>query len=142
VAVSTTLAVQSALRPDIEFRDFLRHGRFMIQRGRTSGRCFFYPRVVEPGSGSEDLEWVEASGLGTIYSTTVVRTKPPAPVYNVAIVQLHEGPRLMSRVEGIDAEQVRIDMEVRVRIVRDSDDPYVVFDVLNSRDTLAPREGT
>ena len=69
-----------------------------------------FPRVAEPGTGCTDLEWVEASGKGTVYSTTVIRQKPPTPNYNLALIDLAEGARMMSRVEGIPPEEVRIGM--------------------------------
>jgi uncharacterized OB-fold protein len=100
----------------------------MLQRSRATGRYIFYPRVAEPGTGSTDLEWVEASGSGTVYSTTVIRQKPPIPSYNLALVDLAEGPRMMSRVEGIPPEQVRIGMSVSAKIVRENDVPLLVFE--------------
>jgi uncharacterized OB-fold protein len=100
----------------------------MIQRSRSSGRHVFYPRVAEPRTGATDLEWVEASGEGTVYATTVVRQRPPTPSYNVALIDLAEGPRMMSRVEGIAPEDVRIGMKVRARISRDGDQHLLVFD--------------
>jgi uncharacterized protein len=121
-----------ALQPDLEYQQFLQAGRFMIQRGRSSGRHHFYPRAIEPGTGRDDLEWVAASGLGTVYSVTVVRSKPPALPYNVALIDLAEGPRLMSRVEGIAPDAVSIGMAVRARIVKEDGNAFVVFDpVLN-----------
>lgn len=116
------------LKPDADFQRFLQEGRFMIQRGRASGRHHFYPRAIEPGTGHDDLEWVPASGLGTVYSTTVVRVRPPAPSYNVALIDLAEGPRMMSRVEGPAPEDVRIGMAVRARIVSEDGNAFVVFD--------------
>ena len=89
----------------------------MIQRAARSGAFVFYPRVAEPRTGVRDLDWVEASGRGTVYSTTVVRQKPPAPDYNVALIELAEGPRMMSRVDGIAPAAVKIGMAVRARIV-------------------------
>jgi uncharacterized protein len=115
------------LRPDPEYLEHLAAGRFMIQRSRGSGRHVFYPRVAEPGTGARDLEWVLASGKGVVYATTVVRVKPPAPSYNVAIVELEEGPRMLSRVEGLPPEQVTIGQRVRARIVA-GEAPYIVFD--------------
>ena len=112
-------------------RDYLRHlsdGRFMLQRSRATGRFFFYPRVAEPGTGSTDLDWVEASGNGTVYATTVIRQRPPTPSYNLALVDLAEGPRMMSRVEGIAPDAVRIGMRVKARIARDGETFLVVFD--------------
>lgn len=116
------------IRPDQEFQDFLQQGRFMIQRGRSSGRYIFYPRVVEPGTGNTDLEWVEASGRGSVYAATVVRPRPPEPPYNVVLVELAEGPRMMSRVEGIEPDDVTVGMSVRARIVHGEDGAYVVFE--------------
>ena len=112
--------------PDLQFRAHLDAGRFMIQRSVISGDHVFYPRVVAPGTG-EVLGWVEASGRGTVYSTTVVRRKPPEPSYNVALIDLAEGPRMMSRVEEIDPGKVTIGMAVTARIIEGEDGKLVVF---------------
>lgn len=114
--------------PDHDYQAFLKQGRFMIQRSASSGKHVFYPRTVAPGTGAEDLEWVEASGRGVVYSTTVVRVKPPAVPYNVALIELEEGPRLMSRVENVEPDAVRIGMPVRARIAQENDLAFVVFD--------------
>jgi uncharacterized OB-fold protein len=119
----------SDMRPEAEFTAHLAQGKFMVQRSRETGRCFFHPRIIEPGTGSSDLEWVEVSGEGTVYSTTAVSQKPPAQAFNVALVDLAEGPRMMSRIEGIPAEKVTIGMKVRARIVHvEGQQPFVVFD--------------
>jgi len=116
------------IHPDADFLRFLGEGRFMIQRSRASVQYVFYPRTIAPGTGARDLEWVEASGLGTVYSTTVVRKKPPEPSYNVALIDLAEGPRMMSRVEGIALDAVQIGMAVRAKIVTQDGEPVVVFE--------------
>jgi uncharacterized protein len=116
------------IHPEVQYRTFLAEGRFMIQRAKRSGRYVFYPRVAEPGSGDTELEWVEASGRGTVYSTTVVRRKPPEPSYNVALIDLAEGVRMMARVVGVAPEDVRIGMAVRAKIVEDGGGPLVVFE--------------
>lgn len=115
------------IQPEKQYREFLAQGRFMIQRARNSGRHIFYPRVAEPGSGDTDLEWVEASGHGTVYSSTVVRKRPPEPSYNVALVDLAEGPRMMSRVVGIEPDAVSIGMAVRAKIIDEAGSPLLVF---------------
>ena len=112
--------------PDHHFRAHLDAGRFMIQRAVTSGTYVFPPRTASPGAG-EALEWVEASGRGVVYSTTVVRRRPPEPSLNVALVDLAEGPRMMSRVEGPEPGDVRIGMAVRAEIVAGEDGPLVIF---------------
>lgn len=101
--------------PAIAFQKHLAAGRFMIQRGVNSGKYVYFARTVAPGTG-EDLEWVEASGLGTVYSTTAIPKRPPEPAQNIALIDLDEGPRMMSRVEGIEASQVQIGMRVQAAI--------------------------
>ncbi len=119
------------IKPEQEYLQHLQQGKFMLLMSKKSGRCFFYPRVAEPVTGNTDLEWVEASGAGTVYSTTTVRKKLPADNYNVALIDLQEGVRMMSRVEGLAPEDVKIGMQVRARISKDdSGEVCVVFDPL------------
>jgi uncharacterized protein len=117
-----------AMNPEKEYFAHLAEGRFMIQKTRSTGGHVFYPRVAEPGTGATDLEWIAASGRGTVYSTTVIRQKPPTPNYNLALIDLAEGPRMMSRVEGIAPEDVRIGMPVKAKIVHESEQALVVFE--------------
>jgi uncharacterized OB-fold protein len=116
-----------ALGPEAQFKAYLAEGRFMIQRSRSTGRHVFYPRVAAPGTGETDLEWVPASGDGTIYSITLNRTREGA--YNIALVDLAESPRLMSRIEGVDTAP--IGTRVKARIVSIDGEPAIVFDVAN-----------
>ncbi|MEO8722124.1 MAG: OB-fold domain-containing protein [Sphingobium sp.] len=102
----------------------------MLQRRRAHGKPFFYPRVAEPGTGSTDLEWVEATGLGTVHATTLVRVRPPQADYNVAIIELDDGPRMLSRVEGVEPADVAIGMRVMARIVPFEEHHAVVFEPL------------
>jgi uncharacterized OB-fold protein len=118
------------IRPEQEFFAHLAQGKFMLQRSRSSGKCFFYPRVAEPVTGARDLEWVEASGRGTVHATTVVRVKPPQQPYNVVLVDLEEGPRVMSRVEGMAPDAVYIGMKVQARIGSQDERPLLLFDMV------------
>src|SRR5216684_1448409 len=106
-----TMRTTTTFGPDREYQAFLAQKRFMIQRARATGAHFYYPRIAEPRSGALEWEWVEASGLGTVYSTTVVRSK--SGNHNVALIDLAEGPRMMSRVVGLSPESVVIGMQVR-----------------------------
>jgi uncharacterized OB-fold protein len=114
--------------PDAAFRRHLEEGRFMIQK---CGRCntyIFYPRLLCTGCGTDDLTWQTASGGGTVYSTTVVRRRPEqGGDYNVAVIELSEGPRLMSRVVGMAPADVAIGMPVRAAIEQTAQGPFVVF---------------
>lgn len=113
--------------PETYWRDALAQGRLLLQRATGSGATFFPPRMIEPGTGETEIEWIEASGLGTVYSVTMVNQKPPAPPYNVVLVDLDEGPRVMSRVEG--ASEVQIGLRVRARIDL-ADEPMLLFEPL------------
>jgi uncharacterized OB-fold protein len=91
------------------------------------GKPVFYPRAVAPVTGG-NLQWRVSKGLGTVYSTTVVYYKGEAPL-NVALIDMDEGFRLMSRVEDIDAMKVKIGMRVKFRAHAGDEKqlPYPVF---------------
>jgi uncharacterized OB-fold protein len=103
--------------PEKRYLDALAAGRFEIQKCAVCAKHVFYPRVLCPHCGSDRLKWVAPSGRGTVYSTTVVRRKPAdGGDYNVCLVDLAEGVRMMSRVVSIDPQQVMIGMDVKARI--------------------------
>jgi uncharacterized OB-fold protein len=97
----------------------------MIQRSRSTGRHVFYPRIAAPGTGEQDLEWVAATGRGTVYAITVNRGRDAT--YNLALVDLEEGPRMMTRIDGV--ETVPIGTAVTAKIIEDAGAPLVVFEV-------------
>ena len=105
--------------PEKRYLDALAAGRFEIQKCAACSRHVFYPRVLCPHCGSDRFDWVAPSGRGTVYSTTVVRRKPAdGGDYNVCLVDLAEGVRLMSRVAGVAPQEVKIGMAVRARIAQ------------------------
>jgi len=113
--------------PEAQWRAALADGRFLLQRAVSSGTVFFPPRLAEPGTGDDDIEWIEASGMGLVYSLTLVAPKPPAAPYNVVLVDLDEGARLMSRVDGVAPAALRIGQRVRARIIEENGAPLLVF---------------
>lgn len=117
--------------PDQVFADFLKKGQFCIQRCSDCQQHIFYPRIICPGCGSQQLEWVQASGKGVVYSTSVARGMPE-PDYNIALVDLEEGPRMLSRVVGLPPDQVFIGLEVMAFIGEIADVPVVLFKPLES----------
>ena len=103
--------------PEKRYLDALAAGRFEIQQCAACARHVFYPRVLCPHCGGGRLDWVVPSGRGTVYSTTVVRRKSAdGGDYNVCLVDLAEGPRMMSRVVNVPPAEVKIGMAVRARI--------------------------
>ena len=106
----------------------LERGELAYQFSPSSCEPVFYPRVVAPKTGAADLEWRVSKGLGTVYATTVVHPRDGAP-YNVALIDMDEGFRLMSRVEDIAPTSIRIGQRVRFRVHRPGGDepPCPVF---------------
>jgi len=97
------------------YQAHLDKGELAYQWSPAAGRAVFYPRLLCPFTGSTELEWRIASGLGTVYATTV--TYPfQGDGHNIVLVDCDEGFRLMSRVEEIDPRDVRIGMRVRFRV--------------------------
>ena len=82
---------------------------------------FFYPRTLCPACGSRDIEWRRVSGTGQVYTfciqhqTSVPGLRDGLP-FVTALVELDEGPRLMSFLVGVDPdpESVRCGMRVQV----------------------------
>ena len=61
-----------------------------------------------------------------VYATTTVYRRDDEP-YNVALVDLEEGFRMMSRVEGVSAEEVGVGLRVRFEVREEDDGPVAVF---------------
>lgn len=106
----------------------LEKGELAYQWSPAANRAVFFPRVLCPFTGSHRLEWQVSAGLGAVYATTVMHPREGAP-YNVALIDCDEGFRLMSRVEGIPPETVKIGMRVKFSVHRPGGDepPYPVF---------------
>ena len=119
--------IHTTIHPQQDYLDFLAQGKFMLLRERTTGKYMYYPRVAAPVTGSTDLEWSEATGQGSVYSFSFISQRPPTPDYNIVLIDLDEGPKMMSRVEGVTQDSLKIGMRVQARIIIEGDTPIVVF---------------
>lgn len=109
-------------------------GRFLIQRCGDCGRAIYYPRELCPHCGSDAVSLVPPAGTGTVHAVTTIRRKPDAGGdYNVCLIDLDEGVRLMSRVEGVAPTDVHIGQRVRARVAKQGEQGVVVFDLLEPR---------
>ena len=99
------------------FWEATRRHELLMPRCRACSHMFYYPRDRCPSCLSDELEWAKVSGRGTVYTYTVVR-RPANPAFNedvpyvLAIVQLDEGPRMLTNIVGCPIEAVKIDMPV------------------------------
>ena len=120
--------------PDAEtapFWDAAAEGVLKIQKCAGCGEHVFYPRLVCPHCMSEALEWVCVSGRARIHALTVVH-RSTAPFrddlpFAVALVELEEGPRMMTRVLTDAPEALRIDDAVKVHFAPQGDGPPLPF---------------
>ncbi|MFI7006682.1 Zn-ribbon domain-containing OB-fold protein [Streptomyces sp. NPDC050145] len=112
--------------PALAYAEGLAAGELRFQHCASCDRAVFHPRVLCPHCGAESLEVRTSAGLGTVYATTVLHNRGSGP-RNVALIDLDEGFRMMSRVEGIDPEQVTIGARVRVAVVAADGEPLAVF---------------
>ena len=87
-------------------------GRLLVPHCTACDRNHWFPRPFCPFCASFDVTAREASGAGTVYSYSVVRSgKEP---YIVAYVTLDEGPTMLTNIVESDLEQIRIGDRVRV----------------------------
>ena len=115
--------------PALAYRRHLENGKLGYQRCADCSAAVFYPRVLCPVCGSGALEWRESEGRGTVYATTAVHSRD-RNLRNVVLVDLDEGFRMMSRVEGVPAEAVEIGARVRFEVRQGEEDELVAVFVL------------
>ncbi len=106
-----------------------RRHELLLRKCRSCGQHHFYPRDLCPWCFSPDVEWAKASGKGTVYSFTVCHR--PAPgfekdvPYNLALIELDEGVRMMSNIVDCPLDEIHVGM--RVEVVFDDVTPQVTL---------------
>lgn len=115
-----------------EYWEACKRGELRMQECGACGHVRFPPAILCPRCLSESFRWRRMSGRGTVYTFIVVH-RPQHPAffedvpYNVALVELDEGPRLHSRIVACANEDLRIGMPVEVVFEKKNDDvtmPY------------------
>ncbi len=105
--------------------DGCRDGVLRVQRCSTCDAYVFIPQPICTACQGDDLEWVESSGRGRVYSFTTVHRPPRAEFevpYVVAIVELEEGWHMLTNIIGCAADAVQVDMPVEVCFERMSEE--------------------
>jgi hypothetical protein len=112
--------------------DGLRRGKLLLQHCRACGHAQYYQQAACRACGSDALEHRPASGRGRVHSFSVVHRAPGPEFasdtpYAVILVELQEGPRMISRMTNCDPNTVDFDMEVELVCVAVTDEvtlPY------------------
>lgn len=108
--------VESATQP---YWDAAAEGKLLIAKCEDCGKVHHYPRPFCPSCWSENVTSVESSGLGTLYTYSTVYMNDLHPFkerlpYVAAIVELDEGPRLMTNMEDCEPSELEVGMSVTV----------------------------
>jgi uncharacterized OB-fold protein len=111
------------------FWDGAKARKLMMQRCKECQSWVFCPRPICVECNSDQLEWVQMSGRGKVFSFTVIREVVGHDLrgfaadipYVTAWIDLDEGPRFCSNIVGCSIEDVKIDMPVEV-VFEDSGD--------------------
>lgn len=109
--------------------DGLKEGKLMLPQCNACGKAHFFPRIICPHCHSRDIGWVQASGKGKLYSFQIAHRslnpnfKVEAP-YILAMVELDEGPRIMSNLINIEPDPavIKCDMPVEVVFEKQTDE--------------------
>ncbi|MBR0754419.1 Zn-ribbon domain-containing OB-fold protein [Bradyrhizobium jicamae] len=110
----------------LPFWEAARKNELHLQRCADGcGKAYFPPRRFCPRCGSRNTEWFRASGRATLYSYVISHRPAPgfAPPYAIAVVELDEGPRMMTNIVGCEQTQdaLRLDMPLTVVFAQQSD---------------------
>jgi uncharacterized OB-fold protein len=123
VKLTATRAVPPLPTPDSRaFWEACNREQLLLPRCEPCRHAFYYPRMACPRCGARELSWIEACGRGVVYSHTTVHTsfhgpdwEPDLP-YTVLLIDLEEGPRMLSRLVGED-QGLRTGAAVHVEFV-------------------------
>jgi len=100
--------------------DAAAEGRLLVRRCGACGRAHHYPREFCPHCWSEDVHWERASGRAVLYTWSVVHRNDLPPFgertpYVAAVVDLAEGPRMMTEVVECGEPRAGMELEVAFR---------------------------
>ena len=114
-------------RDSAPFWEGVRAGEVRLQRCTACATYVYYPVYMCPACSSLDLAWTTVSGRGTIYTKTRIEEPVSAASGSrepmiVALVELEEGPVMMSNIVGPHAEAAQIGDAVTVTFQSVSDE--------------------
>ncbi|MEU5215419.1 Zn-ribbon domain-containing OB-fold protein [Streptomyces sp. NPDC020807] len=130
-------AATTAATPDIDaftrpYWDAAAEGRLLLRHCAACDRPHHYPREFCPHCWSEDVDWRQASGRATLYTWSVVHRNDLPPFgervpYVAAVVDLAEGPRMMTQLVDVPEADLRVGMDLTVSFRPEGDVAVPVF---------------
>ena len=116
------------------FWDGAKAGKLMLPRCTACNRVHWYPRLICPHCHATEIEWVEGSGEGTIYTFAVQHRAfggwAAETPFVTAYLDLNEGDRMVTVLRGVDPtkpEEIKIGAKVRVEFEPASADVHIPF---------------
>lgn len=96
-----------------------KEGKLLVQRCCDCGERIFYPRNICTNCMSSNLDWMQVEGQGKVHTFTIVHYAPFPSFQNdvpyvLAVIELNEGPRMLTNIVGCSPDKVEIGMEVEV----------------------------
>lgn len=96
-------------------------GELRLQQCTPCGHHFLYPRIRCPQCGSAEVSWKRASGKAHLYSYVISHIAAPGwsgeVPYVIALVELEEGPRMMSSLRGVAADPAALPLDMPLEVV-------------------------
>lgn len=96
-----------------------REGELRLQRCNACTHVYFPPRPFCPKCAGRSVSWFATSGRGTLYSYVIHHRPMPGftPPYSIAVVQLDEGPRMMTNIIDCPQTPEALQLDMRVEVV-------------------------
>jgi len=116
-----------AITPETRlFWEGAKSGELRLQKCAACSHVYFPPRPFCPKCASRDVNVMRASGKATLYSYVIHHRAVPGftPPYSIAVVELEEGPRMMTNIVGIEQtpQALQLDMPLEVVFERMSEE--------------------
>jgi uncharacterized OB-fold protein len=120
--------------------DGTRQGELLLQRCDACARTYFPPRPFCPDCGSRQVRVVKASGRGRLYSYVIHHRPVPGftPPYAIAVVELDEGPRLMTNIVDCPQTPEALLLDMRLEVAFEKLDDEITLPLFRPAAGAAP----
>ena len=125
---------------DEHFWDGTREGELRLQRCNACGKVYFPPRPFCPACAAREVSVFAANGNGRLYSYVIHHRPVPGftPPYAIAVVELEEGPRLMTNITDCPQTPEALELDMPVEIAFEKLDDEITLPLI--RPVLSPRD--